>query len=301
VSVLLGNGNGTFAAAVNYSVGQNPEGLAQGDLNGDSEADLVTANFGGTVSVLLNQSPATHLGLAAPAGVTAGAPFSLTVTALNQGGQVATGYAGTVHFTSTDPKATLPANYTFTGGDQGVHTFMGLSLTKVGAMTVTATDTVTGSITGSAGVTVSPGAATHFKITGPSNSVAGSAVTLTVTALDAFGNTATGYLGTVHFTSTDGSAVLPADYPFVAGDKGKHTFHNGVTLNAVGKQTVTVTDTVQGSVKGKKTITVAAAADLSLGQWTELPLGSGDEGSSGGDNLIGQGPWRRWNHQAGKF
>ena len=38
-----------------------------------------------------------------------------------------------------------------------------------------------------------------------------SSFTTTLTAKDAFGNTATGYNGTVHFTSTDGQAVLPAD------------------------------------------------------------------------------------------
>ena len=47
---------------------------------------------------------------------------------------------------------------------------------------------------------------------------------VTVTALDAYGNMATGYTGTVHFTSSDGQAVLPANYTFIAGDAGVHTF-----------------------------------------------------------------------------
>ena len=47
---------------------------------------------------------------------------------------------------------------------------------------------------------------------------------VTVTAKDAYGNMATGYTGTVHFTSSDGQAVLPANYTFVAGDAGIHTF-----------------------------------------------------------------------------
>ena len=36
---------------------------------------------------------------------------------------MATNYTGTVHFTSTDSQAGLPGNYTFTSGDNGVHTF----------------------------------------------------------------------------------------------------------------------------------------------------------------------------------
>jgi len=47
------------------------------------------------------------------------------------------------------------------------------------------------------------------------DSVAGS---FTVTAKTASGTTATDYTGTVHFTSSDGQAVLPADYIFTATD-----------------------------------------------------------------------------------
>jgi len=47
---------------------------------------------------------------------------------------------------------------------------------------------------------------------------------VTVTAKDAYGNVATGYLGTVHFTSTDANAVLPANYKFTAANAGTHTF-----------------------------------------------------------------------------
>jgi hypothetical protein len=47
VSVLLGRGDGTFAAARNYNVGSSPESLAVGNVNGDSFLDLVSAdNFG---------------------------------------------------------------------------------------------------------------------------------------------------------------------------------------------------------------------------------------------------------------
>ena len=52
-----------------------------------------------------------------------------------------------VHFTSSDGAATLLANYTFVGGDGGVHSFSATLIT-VGTWSITATDTVTGSITG---------------------------------------------------------------------------------------------------------------------------------------------------------
>ena len=82
----------------------------------------------------------------------------------------------------------------------------------------------------------------------------GSAFNVTVTAKDAFGNTATVYTGTVHFTSDDGAAVLPANYTFVAGDNGSHQF--SVTMNTAGTHSITATDTVTGSITGTRNVSV---------------------------------------------
>src|SRR5580700_4315991 len=53
---------------------------------------------------------------ATPATVTAGTAFTFTVTAIDVFNAVATGYTGTVHFTSTDAAASLPADATLTNG-----------------------------------------------------------------------------------------------------------------------------------------------------------------------------------------
>src|SRR5262245_62602055 len=54
VSVLLNQGNGSFAAAAGYPVGASPYGVATGDFNRDGRADVVTANSASNnVSVLL--------------------------------------------------------------------------------------------------------------------------------------------------------------------------------------------------------------------------------------------------------
>jgi len=60
VSVLLGNGDGTFQAHVEYATGRWPETVAVGDFNGDGKLDLVVANSGDNdVSVLLGNGDGT--------------------------------------------------------------------------------------------------------------------------------------------------------------------------------------------------------------------------------------------------
>jgi glucose/arabinose dehydrogenase len=55
VSVLLGNGSGGFGAPTNYLAGHTPFSVVVGQLNADTQPDLVTANwFGNSASVLLN-------------------------------------------------------------------------------------------------------------------------------------------------------------------------------------------------------------------------------------------------------
>jgi hypothetical protein len=60
VSILLGNGDGTFRAAGDLQVGRDPRAIAVGDLRGDGMLDLVTANTSSnTVSVLLGNGDGT--------------------------------------------------------------------------------------------------------------------------------------------------------------------------------------------------------------------------------------------------
>src|SRR5207245_9564921 len=132
---------------------------------------------------------ATHLTVSAPGSATAGNSFSLTVTALDAFNNTAAGYAGTVHFTSSDGVATLPANSTLTNG---AGTFSA-TLKTAGSQTITGTDTITASITGTSNtIAVSTSAATHLQISGPSTPpVAGPAFFFTVAAPDPVNNVAT--------------------------------------------------------------------------------------------------------------
>ena len=67
VSVLLGKGDGSFQAAVNYPAGYLPLSVAVGDFNGDGKQDLAVTNTGwdpytnSSVSILLGKGDGTFL------------------------------------------------------------------------------------------------------------------------------------------------------------------------------------------------------------------------------------------------
>src|SRR5205823_6404724 len=121
-----------------------------------------------------------------PSPVTAGRAGSFTVTARDAYGNTATGYTGTVHFTSTDAQAALPANYAFTNTDAGVHSFSA-TLKTAGSQSLTAIDTAAASVNGSqSGITSLPAAPPILAVGGfPSPVTAGTAGSFTVTARDA--------------------------------------------------------------------------------------------------------------------
>jgi hypothetical protein len=132
VSVLLGNGDGSFKPAVNYATGSLPTGVAVGDFNGDGHLDLAVANSGSnSVSVLPGNGdgtfgPRTDIALSLM-------PLALTVGDFNGDGKadiaVATGNAttdnvtmllgngnGTFQVPVTTVTDTAPTFTTFWGG-----------------------------------------------------------------------------------------------------------------------------------------------------------------------------------------
>jgi hypothetical protein len=85
VSVLLGNGDGTFQAARNFPTGRGPHSVVVGDFTGDGVPDLAVANFASNdVSILLGNGDGTFQ---APRNFPAGArPYSVAVGDFNGDG-----------------------------------------------------------------------------------------------------------------------------------------------------------------------------------------------------------------------
>ncbi len=164
----------------------------------------------------------------------------------------------------------------------------GPTVTTVYSLVVTDATGCSSTNSATATVTVNPsGPATHFDISAPSNTTTGLPFTAVVTARDALNNVASGYAGTVHFSSSDGAAVLASDYAFAPSDGGAHTFTYAFRLNTVGAQTITATDTTNSSINGAAAVSVrqavvttwtGAVSDLwsETGNWSAGVPGSGD-------------------------
>jgi hypothetical protein len=132
------DGVGYLNLVVNGTSGLYTANLGTGNLS-------LVGNIGGVTLVGLSEAPATALtvtGFLSP--VMKNTPGTFTVTAVDPYGVTVPGYSGTVTFTSTDRKVTLPADPPLTNGT-GQFT---ASFATVGTQSLTASDTAAPTITG---------------------------------------------------------------------------------------------------------------------------------------------------------
>ncbi len=256
--------------------------------------DLMTSAIAGTATVMVTPAAASSLLVTGyPSPRAAGEVDTFTVSARDPFGNLASDYRGTVRVTSTDAQAILPRSYTFTVADNGSHIF-GAVLRTAGTQALTATDTTSGTITGTqAGIVVNAGAVDHFSLNAPAVVSDGTAFSVSVTARDAFNNATPQYRGTIRFSSSDPRAVLPANYTFEAGDNGTHAF--AATLRTVGSQTVVAQDTTTVTITGTATIMVNPILFYPGGSYSvgsgPHPVATGDFNGDGKLDLVTAGWW----------
>jgi CSLREA domain-containing protein len=235
---------GSVAIALNPGV---PQSLAF-DQRGTGFARVInnTVDLGAAQD---NSGPATSLAIAVSGIASAGTPFNITLNAFTATGTPAGSYTGTVHFTSSDPLAVLPADYTFLAADGGTHVFS-ITLETSGSETVSVVDTGNAALEATQSVNDSPAAASALVIMSGSDQTAAPstafAVLLVAKVTDTFGN---GVPGT--------TVVLSAPASGAGGTFAVGGISTTLTTNINGLATATVftanATTGQYSVSGTST------------------------------------------------
>ena len=181
------------------------------------------AEAGGTIGANTTAVAVSHAAPARvtlqglPASVTVDASSSVAATVRDAFGNPALSYTGTLRFTLTDPAAPAIPDVPFTPAMQGVATIP-LVFFTAGDFSVTATDTKSSSVTGTAATRVNHGPASAYSLSAlPASAVAGVSMPLTIRAVDAHGNLVTDYAGAAHVSSGDATDQLPSDGSFTGG------------------------------------------------------------------------------------
>ncbi len=259
VSVFLGNGDGTFTAAPGgpIAVGNDPEGIAVGDLNGDGIPDIAVANFGGnSVTVLLGKGNGTFTTLA-PLVLSQGANTSAFLTNFQPGSIAMSDLNndGTADLALASSEGTVVLN----GNGDGTFT--------LGDVT---SDGVTGNDVGDALALADANGDGRTDILEPGD-VAQPGIAEGTTGLNVLMNEAPQVLGST-------SAAVTIDRPSVAQPKVTEVSGGG-TLSQVGNTyTLDLGTLAQGQIAANATLAISNAATGSADSLDGLfgtPTGSG--------------------------
>jgi hypothetical protein len=302
VTLTLKSGTGTAGATLSNCSGNRSNGVVtfsaceldkvgsayqlhagDGTRTADSAAFDVTA--GAMASLVFTTSPSNATGGSA-------FPTQPVVTALDAGGNVATGYAGTVALTIRTPGT----NGTLSGCSQsrssGVVTFSGCKIAEIGTgYRLRAKDGSPQVDSSTFNVTLGPLAA--FSLSTDATPTAGAGTDVVVTATDAGGNTVTSYTGS-HSLTFGGASAGPTSgaLPTVVNSSGSAiafgsatalTFASGVssvsgtagtlTLHKAETTSLTVTDGTLTNGAGFA-VTVAPGTEAKLA-WTSPIVSAG--------------------------
>jgi len=210
-------------------------------------------------------------------------PVNITITALDNYGQILTDYNGTVHFTSNrSGEVDLPSDYTFLPSDGGVHRFQnGMNFHTLGWFRIECTDAANASVLGLDNdifVIPEPEAIDHFavEVLGTNGVVIrGQSTDVRLTAYDQYGRVFSDYDGTATFFTNATSVSLPVDYTFSPAEAGVAVVH-GLVFHEIGIYNLTVVDVDNQSASGTGVdihVTITPEIDYRLYDMFEQPWG----------------------------
>jgi hypothetical protein len=296
VTILLGNGDGTFTTGRTYTTGAADLSIAGGDFNGDGIPDLAIANYAGsTVTILLGNGDGTF-NPGAPA-VTGAGPNAIVAGDFNNDGKLDLATAnygdstvtillgngdGTFTASSSLP-ATGPGPDGIVAGDftgNGLLDFVTANYDATTASILLQAVTSTATATAS-GVSITGNGETHNVLaiySGDSNysSSLSSTIALGTTSLSAqtisFPNPGSRSYGTTLTLSATASSGLPVSFAVTSGPA---TLSGSSTLTLTGTGLVTVRATQGGNsiysaataVSVSFTVTPAPLTVTALNQW----------------------------------
>jgi hypothetical protein len=262
----------TFTAGV-ASVSSSKNGVMK--LYARGEADIEASD--GTISTsaplevtVASATASKFVPTAADISPTAGEADNLTITAIDAYGNLATSYAGSKSLTFSGA-TTIGTNKPTVANSSGTATAFGTATTitftagvatvassKNGVMNLYKAETASISVAEGTTVTtatplevtVAPAAAAKFVLTATSTTpAAGEADSLTTTAQDSYGNTATSYTGSKSLTFSGASESSTGVNPTVSNSVGTNIAFGNVTATTFSAGVATVSGSKNGVMK----------------------------------------------------
>jgi hypothetical protein len=270
----------SYPATVTFSAGVGTASIKLYDAQSATLKATEGAIEGISGSFVVKAGATKKFNVPTPSEQEAGVAFNVTVTATDEYGNVATSYVGAKTLAwsgpATAPNATAPeypasaTTVTFTGG---VGTASLLKLYDAQSIALKAKE---GTMEGASGsFTVRAAAANSFSVATPTEREAGVAFNVTVTAWDAWHNTAKGYTGAKTLTWSEPSSSPGGKAPSYPATV---TFSAGVgtaSIKLYDAQSTTLKAT-EGSIEGVSgafAVKVAAVKKLSVATPSEQEAG----------------------------
>ena len=228
ISLLAGNGDGTFKTAVNFTTGTRPYCVTIADINGDSKPDIATANEGSdNISVFLNttNNPSNFAGQTYTVDATAP-----TIAITSDKTALKSGETATITFTLSEASSTfIEADISITSGTLSNFTGSGTSYTATFTPTANITTTATFNVL-----------ANTFTDTAGNNNTAATQLSInidtaapTITITSSASALKSGETATITFTLSEISANFTAsDITTVGGTLSTLTQGSGNTYTA---------------------------------------------------------------------